>query len=111
MPPAAPVTPSTPESEDIKNNKAFAVIGYIFPILFFLPLITDGKNSKYAMFHANQQLLCLILWFAAGILKVVLIGYLICLFTLVLVIIGIVNAANGTMKPLPLVGGFKILNV
>ena len=103
---------------DAEANKAMAIIGYIFPFLFFIPLVTDAKTSPFARFHANQQLVYFIFSYSAAfvsaILMIVLIGY--CLFPLValanltLMILGIVNAANNRMAPLPVIGGIRIIN-
>ncbi len=105
-------------SQDVEKNKPMAIIGYIIPILFFVPLVTDAKNSPYAKFHANQQLNLLLFWVVGQIVGVItsfiLIGFLI--FPLVLIaglifmILGIVNASKGEMKELPVIGSFKLLN-
>jgi uncharacterized membrane protein len=107
-----------PTQSDVDKNKALAIIGYIIPILFFVPLVSDAKNSPYAKFHANQQLNLLLFWVigyvASAILMFVLIGFL--LYFLVMIggiifmIMGIINAAKGEMKPLPMIGGFKLIN-
>lgn len=103
---------------DVDNNKALAIVGYIIPILFFLPLVMEqSKNSPFAKFHANQQLVMLIAGFCVQIVGVVtiplLIGFAILplgwLFLLVCAVIGIIGAANGEMKKLPLLGNFIIL--
>jgi uncharacterized membrane protein len=108
-------TPQAPQS-DAEKNKAMAIVGYIVPILFFIPLVTDAKNSPFAKFHANQQLVLLI---AAIVINVVggiipFLGWFIilplgCIFLLVIAIMGIINAAKGEMKPLPLIGGINII--
>ncbi|OGI25023.1 MAG: hypothetical protein A3J76_02195 [Candidatus Moranbacteria bacterium RBG_13_45_13] len=105
-------------SSDAEKNKAMAIIGYIIPILFFIPLVSDAKNSPFAKFHANQQLNLLLFWVVGQIAGVVLsfifIGFLI--FPLVMIgglifmIMGIINASKGEMKELPLIGGFKLIN-
>lgn len=106
------------ETSDVEKNKAMAIVGYIIPILFFIPLVTDAKNSHFAKFHANQQLNLLLFWVVgqilATVLTFVLIGFLI--FPLVMIggvvfmIMGIINSANGNMKELPLIGGFKLIS-
>jgi uncharacterized membrane protein len=106
-----------PESSDAEKNKMMAIIGYILPILFFIPLINEAsKNSPFAKFHANQQLVLLIAAIAVDIVGSVipLLGWFIILpigsvVVVVLAILGIVNAAKGEMKPLPMIGGFKII--
>lgn len=114
------------DPQDVEKNKVLAIVGYIFTILFFVPLVTEAKNSTYAKFHANQQLVLLIFGFAGGIgvgiLSVVLvfipligwmtsallyaayaIGYL------VFMIMGILSASNGQTKKLPLIGGISLI--
>jgi uncharacterized membrane protein len=103
--------------QDAEANKAMAIVGYIIPILFFIPLLSEAKNSPFAKFHANQQLNFLLLIVAAmvisPILFVILIGFLIMpiiwIIEVVLAIMGIINAANGQMKKLPVIGGFTLL--
>ncbi len=102
--------------KDVDQNKALAIIGYIFPFLFFVPLITDAKNSHYAKFHANQQLnllLAIIIVNIAGTIIPVLGWFLILpigtIILIVLAIMGIVNAAKGETKPLPITGGFTLI--
>jgi uncharacterized membrane protein len=105
------------ETSDVEKNKAMAIVGYIIPILFFIPLVSDAKNSPYAKFHANQQLNLLL---AAIVVNVVggiipFIGWFILLplgsiFIIIVAIIGIINASKGEMKELPLIGGFKLIS-
>ncbi len=107
---------------DVANNKIFAILSYIF-ILFIVPLIAAPK-SKFARFHANQGI---VLFIAEVILSVALsivqaiigwtflgiildvIGMIIGLAELALMIIGIVNAATGKAKELPIIGKIRIL--
>lgn len=96
---------------DVQANKGMAVVAYI---LFFIPLIA-AKNSPYAMYHANQGLTLFLVSLAANIVLSVIpfIGALLLplanLALLVLVILGIVNAAQGQAKPLPIIGGYTLL--
>ncbi|HBB37397.1 MAG: hypothetical protein UX02_C0001G0297 [Candidatus Moranbacteria bacterium GW2011_GWC1_45_18] len=105
------------DPQDAEKNKAMAIVGYIIPILFFIPLVTDAKNSPFAKFHANQQLNLLL---AAVVVNIVggiipFIGWFIILplgtiFLIVAAIMGIISASKAEMKPLPLIGGFKLIN-
>jgi len=106
------------DKKDIEDNKIMAIIGYIFPILFFIPLLSDeSKKSPFAKFHANQQLMLLIFciagWMISSFLTVILIGILLMpivgIASLVFMIMGIINAVNGEMKKLPIIGDFEIL--
>ncbi|MFA7319027.1 MAG: DUF4870 domain-containing protein [Parcubacteria group bacterium] len=106
-----------PESSDAEKNKLMAIVGYILPILFFVPLINEAsKNSPFAKFHANQQLVLLIAAIVVDIVGSIipLIGWFIILplgtvAIVVLAILGIVSASKGETKPLPMIGGFKII--
>lgn len=111
-------TSPTQGSPSVDKHKALAIIGYILPILFFLPfLMEEGKKSAFARFHANQQLNLLLFGvvgqIAAMVLTAVVIGVflfpIVVIASLVFMIMGIINAANGNMKPLPLIGGFTLI--
>ena len=110
-PEAAPAVEFTPE--DAKANKVMAILAY-FGILLLIPLFA-AKESKFARFHVNQGLILLIIGVVLyAITKVlpslgVLVGIL-DLGVLVLAIIGIINAAKGQAKELPLVGKFRIIS-
>jgi uncharacterized membrane protein len=104
------------DASDIEQNKAMALVGYIIPILFFVPMLSE-KKSPFGMFHANQQLV-FFLFSSIGttvsiILMAALIGFLLLplvgIASMVFMIMGIINASNGEMKPLPLIGGISIL--
>lgn len=113
-----PVTPAAPAgNSDVEKNKLFAIIGYIFPILFFVPLVSDAKNSPFAKFHANQQLNFLLFtvvgYIASSILTFILIGillwFVVAIGSIVFMILGIINASKGEMKPLPVIGGWQLI--
>jgi Chloroplast import component protein (Tic20). len=107
-------------ADDIANNKLFAVLAY-FGILFLVPLFA-APNSKFAKFHANQGLILCIFSVAWAIVISILsfmfililpllafVFYLFYIVPGVLVILGIINAATGKAKELPIIGKFKIL--
>lgn len=114
---AAPlVEPKKAENMDVEKNKVMAIIGYIIPILFFIPLLSEeSKKSPFAKFHANQQLVLLISAFIVNIAGMIpILGWFIilpfgCLAILIIALIGIINAAKGEMKKLPIIGGFEII--
>ncbi len=97
---------------DIEANKIMALLGYI---IFFIPLLA-AKESRYAMFHANQGLIL----FLAGIVVSIagsiipILGWFIilpvgCIIVAVLGIIGIINAWTGKAKDLPIIGKVRII--
>jgi len=116
QPPQQPVPPPQQTGEpqggstDTGDAKIWAIIGYIIPILFFIPLVMDNlKNNQFARFHANQQLVLLLFWVVGTVLTVVIIGFFVQLFAFILMIVGIINAAGGKMSKLWLIGGINII--
>ena len=111
------------DPQDITNNKAMAILAY-FGILVLIPIFA-AKESKFARFHANQGLIlfigCIAIYLVQTILFAILpwriwwlvstVVGLVGLVIFVLAILGIVNAAQGKAKELPLVGSCKILKV
>ncbi|SEC47105.1 hypothetical protein [Paenibacillus sp. GP183] len=100
-----------PDPGDVQSNKGMAVLAYI---IFFIPLLA-AKDSRFAMYHANQGLVLFLGAVASNIVlgMIPIIGWILLPFAnlaiLVFAIIGIINAANGRNKPLPLIGGINIL--
>ena len=99
------------DPQDIQNNKVMAILAYL-GILVLVPLL-GAKQSPFARFHTNQGLLLIICEIVLSVAVAILggipvIGFLLKLVrglgTLALLIIGIVNAANGRAKELPLIG-------
>lgn len=103
-------------TETDQNIKTMAALAYI---IFFIPMLTN-KDSKFAMYHANQGLVLLLTWMALWFVSMVLgaimlfvgglfLMPLVGLAGIVLAVMGILNALNGEMKPLPVIGGITLL--
>jgi len=106
-PGAAPVAGSD-------SHKGLAIIGYIFPVLFFLPLVTEAKNDAGAKFHANQQLILLIWFVIANFIVIIpLLGWMVSplmwIFGIIVAIMGVINASQGAQKRLPLIGKYDLI--
>jgi uncharacterized membrane protein len=133
-PPVVPGAPSQADLNDIQSNKTMAILAYI---IFFIPLIAGAhRASPYAKYHTNQGtvlfLFCLawgilygiltaiftailfnpMTWYSGGwgVLGIVttILG-LLWLVPVIFCVVGIVHAAKGEMKPLPLIGKFRII--
>ena len=118
---APPITPGspTPDAEDIEKNRAFAILSYLW-ILFVVGLIA-APNSKFAKYHANQGLVLFLASIIAAVSCTVIgfipfVNFMLVLAVpllwagwLVLTILGIVNAAGGQFKPLPLIGHYELI--
>lgn len=118
-----PDTTSEFDSEDIAQNKAMAIIAYI-GILVLIPIFA-AKNSKFARYHSNQGLVLFLFEIAYSVCLYIIrrilhaispsLGFIatilsiLSLVFLALVIIGIVNAAGGRAKELPIIGKIKLL--
>lgn len=117
-------TTSEFDKEDIDNNKGMSILAYL-SWLVLIPIFA-AKKSRYAQFHANQGLILAIIdtayWIINGVITGILMivspiaSAIVCAITglfglvfLVLVILGIVNAASGKAKELPVIGKYRIL--
>jgi uncharacterized membrane protein len=114
----------TPDPKDAADNKVMGILAYL-GILFLVPLLA-AKESPFARFHANQGALLFIVMIAWWLIMLVLtialalvvpsILSILSIISLVgyvgigvLVILGIINAAKGEMKELPVIGKFRII--
>lgn len=106
----APSNLSEADKKDIQDNKAMAALSYI-GILVLIPLLAK-KDSKFAQFHAKQGLVNFIALIISSIIFVVpfigwLIGGIAYIVFLVLAIMGIIAAAQGQYKSLPILSKFS----
>jgi uncharacterized membrane protein len=118
-----PVTtaPQASTNDGVSEHKLWAIVGYILPFLFFVPMLdAKSKNNAFVRFHAEQQLALLVVFLGLYILMSVVMGAffyglffimpLIQLAGIVLMVLGIIHAAQGEMKELPVIGGIKLLD-
>jgi len=107
---AAPVTPMTGDAKDVEENKMIAALGYVW-VLALVPFLAK-KDSKFAQFHAKQGMVLFIVEVISAIIGYIPIvgliwipfGLILGLVLLVFSIMGIINAYQGQMKELPVVG-------
>lgn len=102
--------------QEMEAGKVFAILCYALGFLgipfFILPLVM--RDNDFSLFHAKQVLILWLLGIAGYIVGIVLlvicIGPFIMLgvgiLSLVLAIMGLINAINGRAKPLPIIGGY-----
>lgn len=113
------------KAEDISQNQTLSIFAY-FSWFVLIPLLA-AQNSPYARFHSNQGLVLAIFWtgwwviagIVSGIFRWVAFGWLelfvstlmgiLNLPFLILMILGIVNAASGKARELPVIGKIRIL--
>ena len=115
--------PADTADSDAQQNRAMGILAYI-SLLVLVPIFA-ARDSKFARFHANQGLVLAVIevayWIICAIINAVIysiswrLGFISVILSLVnilftvLAVMGIVNAARGQMKPLPVIGGIKIL--
>lgn len=92
--------------EEIQSGKTMAIVSYL---IFFVPLLMDDmRKNKFVMFHTEQAIILLLLNIAAGILGTITCGIGLVRYIpwLIFLIMGIMNAANGEVKVLPVIGQY-----
>ena len=124
-------------SRDANNNKGMAIIAYI--LFFIPLLTGDYKKSHFVKFHTNQGTVLFLTAVALGIVRSIIwaifargiyrgiyhsysysyswgmwgllstLSWIVGLVIMVFWVIGIINAASGKMKPLPLIGKITII--
>jgi uncharacterized membrane protein len=122
-PPVVPGAPTQADIRDANDNKTMSILAYI---LFFIPLLTGAhKTSAFAKYHTNQGTVLFLFAAAYGIAYSIIssillaiswrlwvigsiLGWVSVVFA-VLCVVGIINAVNGRMKPLPVIGGITII--
>jgi uncharacterized membrane protein len=133
QPPVIPGAPQQADIQDAQNNKTMSILAYI---LFFIPLLTGAhKTSAFAKYHTNQGTVLFLFSLGISIIFGILSATITAIFTATyawgallaiasifgiiwliyglcvaaLCVVGIINAAQGRMKPLPLIGRITII--
>ena len=108
-PPVSTPTPpaSAPKHEE---NLGWAIVAYI---IFFLPLLTKAKDDPFVRFHVKQGLVLFLLMLVFWLIKIIMPWYLYWrlselfgLFTVIFLILGLLNVLQGKQEKLPLIGQF-----
>ncbi len=122
-----PDTTAEYDAADISANRVMAILAYI-SLLFLVPIFA-APNSKFARFHANQGILIFAVGLAYGVVTgtvMVILGAIfwsapavIAIFGVLFgigglvptagMVLGIVNAARGKAKELPIIGKYRVL--
>lgn len=104
----APLSDPDMEEKEIEEGKAAALLAYI-PFLCFVPLI-KMRDNRYAVEHAKQGLVLLMLEIVAAVLLVPRISMTLWQIVLVcclgLAVAGVVQVLQGRWFKIPLIGDF-----
>ncbi|MSR89450.1 hypothetical protein EXS53_00710 [Patescibacteria group bacterium] len=99
-----------------ENDKIMGILAYL-GVLVVVPLFAGG-NSKFVKYHANQGLVNVLFFVAIffGLMIITMAVPMLGILTwalyfvpTVFAIMGIMNVVNNEMKPLPLIGGIKLI--
>lgn len=93
-------TPTPGKDKDVEENKTFAAVSYLW-IVSIVILLTKG-DSKFAKFHAKQGTALFIL--SVFTVWIPIIGWAINLLLMIVMLVGLINAANGKWWKVPLIG-------
>lgn len=95
--------------EDIDKNKGMAILAYI---IFFIPLLTEAKDSPFVKFHIKQAIVLIVASILVSVIGAVIpfLGLLIApigsLVVFILWIMGLMHAINGEAKQVPVIGKY-----
>jgi uncharacterized membrane protein len=91
-------------SSEIEDGRAMAGISYL-GIIGFLIAVIAGRENRYTMFHAQQSILPMVLFFVRFLPGTpFFVDSVVGLFAVVLFVIGLINGFSGKVEPLPLLG-------
>lgn len=99
---------NTSNSQDKGLNTGLAIVTYF---IFFIPFFTESKDDPFIKFHMKQSLLLAISALAVSVLGIIpVLGWILAaiapIFLLILWVMGLINAANGKMQPVPVIGKY-----
>lgn len=90
------------------NGQLHAVISYLTLIGWIIAFVLyQNEKTELAIYHLRQSLGLLIIGVVGWIIFIIpIIGWLAAIFFFIMWLIGLINAAQGEMKPVPLLGKF-----
>ncbi|MBL1409992.1 DUF4870 domain-containing protein [Sphingobacterium faecale] len=101
---------NTPVKNTVEEGKSIAIISYITLIGLIVAFVMNkDKNNSFAKFHIRQNLGLLVIGLVSGVFRYIpvagaIIGMVVGIALLILWIMGLISAFNGSQKELPVVG-------
>jgi len=95
-----------------EKSKICAILSYLLVGIIWYFVDENMKKDKFVKYHVKQGLVLLIVWVIGDIVFSIIpvIGWILfpifSLAMIVLMVLGIINAANGQEKELPIIGQF-----
>jgi uncharacterized membrane protein len=100
----------TNTQHSIADGKSIAIVAYITVIGLIIAFVQNSeKRNTFASYHIRQSLGLMCTGLALGFINIIpILGWFICIigiFMLFIIwVIGLMNAANGKTRPVPLLG-------
>ncbi|MBN1250933.1 MAG: hypothetical protein JXR51_14030 [Bacteroidales bacterium] len=99
----------TPES-NANDDKVIGILSYLGILWVVAYIIYGNKKTDYNLFHLKQGLglfiVIIVLMIIGSLLVIRWFSWIFYIAYLVFAIMGIISAANGEQKPLPIIGKF-----
>ena len=93
------------------TSRALAMVLYISGLIgMIVGLCVRDKSDPFITHHLNNVVVIFIGGIIGTMLSIVLIGFFILLYLLVMTILGMVSAYNGDMRELPLIGKIHLIS-
>ncbi len=106
-PPPAPVA-ATPVV--VNEDKTVAIVAYLTLIGFIVAVVLHGqKKTRLGAYHLRQSLGIMLTFIAGSVIGIIpILGWLVLFVAMiggfVLWVFGLINAANGKLQPVPVLG-------
>ncbi len=102
--------PTPPPSGGHKPNTGMAVLAYL-GILILIPFLTESHKDQFVKFHIKQGLVLIIMEVVGSVIAAIpifgwIVGPLLWIASVILLVMGIMNAVAGSYKELPVVGKY-----
>ena len=107
-----PEKKSSAASQQIEEGKVCALLAYLLVGIIWYFADEKMKKNNFAKYHTKQALVLLVVGVVGSLVLgiVPVLGWFILPFftlaTIILAVLGIINAANGAQKELPIIGQF-----
>jgi uncharacterized membrane protein len=91
----------------VNSTTILAILSYLY-ILVLIPIIF-GSKKPFIQYHTRQGMALLVLWVLFSFsFFLPLLPWIIGLFIIVCIVVGIINVVTGHERPLPLIGKLAI---
>lgn len=107
----APPPPAASTEAEIADGKIFAFLAYFLGLIGVVIVLVAKKDNRFAVYHAKQALVMVIVGIASGVIAVIpilgwIVAFVVGIALFIFWIMGIINALNGKEQELPIIGKY-----